>query len=71
MPSVAELTEDEKRLAMQLTQSPDEATAQIAAVREYLRYMKRIELLAAAGTIDFDISRVPGAEAENWPSENE
>lgn len=52
MPAVARLTEDEKQLVMRLTGSQDEESAQIAAVREYLRYRKRRELIAAAGTLE-------------------
>jgi hypothetical protein len=71
MSPTMQLTEDEKQLVMELTNSPDAQTAQIAAVREYLRYMRRKELIAAAGTIEFDEDRVPDSSVDEATRNND
>jgi hypothetical protein len=54
MPTVIELPEDELRTLCDLTHEPDPKTALRFAVREYVRYRKRQELIDHAGTIEMD-----------------
>lgn len=54
MPTIIDLPEDELRTLCDLTQESDTAAALRLAVREYVRYRKRQELIELAGTIEMD-----------------